>query len=246
MNEYKDKKISLFIAIFVFVSLVSFFCFAMLFTAAGYNTFSFSETVNVPITQTKKKTVVIDPGHGGEDPGAVIGDVREKDINLDISLLLGELFEAGGYNVVYTRTEDKMLYKPGEEHRKKHFDLYNRVSVATDQQDCILLSIHVNRFSSPKYSGAQIFYSSNSPESKKLADHIQATLKTLQPNNYRLSKDSGSSIYLLDKFKGTAVLVECGFISNENECKNLCDAVYKRKFAVSLYIAVTEYLNGDV
>ena len=78
MNEYKDKKISLFIAIFVFVSLVSFFCFAMLFTAAGYNTFSFSETVNVPITQTKKKTVVIDPGHGGEDPGAVIGDVREK------------------------------------------------------------------------------------------------------------------------------------------------------------------------
>lgn len=246
MNEFKDKKISLYIAVFVFVSLVSFFCFAMLFTAAGYNTFSFSEAVNTPSEQLKKPTIIIDPGHGGEDPGAVIGDVREKDINLSISLLLGELFEAGGYNVVYTRTEDKMLYKPGEEQRKKHYDLYNRVALANEYQDCILLSIHVNRFSSPKYSGAQIFYTSHSTESKILAEHIQTTLKNLQPNNNRLSKDSGSSIYLLDKFKKSAVLVECGFISNENERKNLCDTEYQRKFAVTLYVAVTEYLNGDV
>ena len=170
-----------------------------------------------PVTENTKNTIVIDAGHGGEDPGAVIGNIKEKDINLNISLFLGELFEANGYNVVYTRTEDKMLYKPGEEHRKKHFDLYNRVALANEQQDCILLSIHVNRFSSPKYSGAQIFYSSNSPESKKL-----------------------------DKFKGTAVLVECGFISNEAECKNLSSTDYQRNFAVSVYVAVTEYLNGDV
>ncbi|MBR6506303.1 MAG: N-acetylmuramoyl-L-alanine amidase [Clostridia bacterium] len=246
MNEYKDKKISLFIAVFLFVGLVSFFCFAMLFTAAGYNTFSFSEAANAPITQNSKKTIVIDPGHGGEDPGAVMGDVREKDINLDISLFLGQLFEAGGYNVVYTRTEDKMLYKPGEEHRKKYYDLFNRVSLASGQKDCILISIHVNRFSSPKYSGAQIFYSSNEPESKRLADHIQSTLKKLQPDNNRLSKNSGSSIYLLDKFEGTAVLVECGFISNDTERNNLCDTDYQRNFAISVYVAVTEYLNGDV
>jgi N-acetylmuramoyl-L-alanine amidase len=246
MNEYKDKKISLFIAVFLFVGLVSFFCFAMLFTAAGYNTFSFSEAVNMPVSENTQKTIVIDAGHGGEDPGAVIGNIKEKDINLNISLFLGKLFEANGYNVVYTRTEDKMLYKPGEEHRKKHFDLYNRVALANEQQNCILLSIHVNRFSSPKYSGAQIFYSSNSPESKKLADHIQTTIKALQPNNTRLSKNSGSSIYLLDKFEGTAVLVECGFISNEAECKNLSSTDYQRNFAVSVYVAVTEYLNGDV
>ena len=246
MDEYTDKKISLLILSFLFIGLVLFFCFAMLFTAAGYNTFSFSENANAPVSDNDKITIIIDPGHGGEDPGAVMGDIKEKDINLDISLLLGQLFESNGYKVVYTRTEDKMLYNPGEENRKKHFDLYNRVLTASEYNDCVLISIHVNRFSSPKYSGAQVFYSSNSPESGELANHIQKRIKVLQPNNNRASKNSGSSIYLLDKFKGTAVLIECGFISNDSEREMLCDNTYQRNFAISVYIAVTEYINGEI
>ena len=246
MDEYTDKKISLIILSFLLIGLISFFCFAMLFTAAGYNTFSFSENANAPVSYYCKKTIIIDPGHGGEDPGAVLGDIKEKDINLGISLLIGQLFESNGYNVVYTRTDDRMLYNPGEENRKKHFDLYNRVLIASEYEDCILVSIHVNRFSSPKYNGAQVFYSSNSPKSEELANHIQKRIKTLQPDNNRASKNSGSSIYLLDKFEGTAVLIECGFISNDYEREMLCDTNYQRNFAISVYIAVTEYLNGEI
>ncbi len=246
MDRFEDKKATLYIAVFLCVSLAVFFCFAMLFTAAGYNTFSFSDAVNSPVVSDEKPIIVIDAGHGGEDPGAVIGEVREKDINLAVSLYLGELFESCGYKTVYTRTEDKMLYKAGQENRKKHFDLYNRVAVTSEYDNCILLSIHVNRFSSPKYSGLQVFFSGNDEQSAVLAKHIQKRIQALQPENNRLSKNSGSSIYLLDKFKGIGVLIECGFISNDLEREKLCDDEYRRQIALNIFVAVSEYINGEV
>lgn len=246
MDQFKDKKTSLFIVLFLSVGLAAFFCFAMLFTAAGYNTFSFSDAVNSPVEATEKPIIIIDAGHGGEDPGAVIGAVREKDINLAVSLYLGELFESFGYQTVYTRTEDKLLYKIGQEDRKKYFDLYNRVGIASEHDNCILLSIHVNRFSSPKYSGLQVFFSDNNAQSSVLAKHIQQRIRVLQSENNRLSKNSGSSIYLLDKFDGIGVLIECGFISNDSEREKLCDDEYRRQLALNIYVAVSEYINGEV
>lgn len=246
MDRFNDKKASLFITLFICIALVAFFCFAMLFTAAGYNTFSFSDAVNSPVEADEKPVIIIDAGHGGEDPGAVIGDVREKDINLAVSLYLGELFESYGYKTVYTRTEDKMLYNNGQENRKKHFDLYNRVLIASEYDNCILLSIHVNRFSSPKYSGLQVFFSDNNDQSALLAKHIQQRAQTLQPNNKRKAKNSGSSIYLLDKFDGIGVLIECGFISNDSEREKLCNDEYLRQLALNIFVAVSEYINGEV
>lgn len=246
MDRFNDKKASLFITLFICIALVAFFCFAMLFTAAGYNTFSFSDAVNSPVEAVEKPIIIIDAGHGGEDPGAVIGTVREKDINLAVSLYLGELFELYGYKTVYTRTEDKMLYNNGQENRKKHFDLYNRVLIASEYDNCILLSIHVNRFSSPKYSGLQVFFSDNNDQSALLAKHIQQRAQTLQPNNKRKAKNSGSSIYLLDKFDGIGVLIECGFISNDSEREKLCNDEYLRQLALNIFVAVSEYINGEV
>lgn len=244
MNDFNDKKLSLVIALFLCIALIAFFCFAMLFTAAGYNTFSYSTAVNEPVNNSASPIIVIDAGHGGEDPGAVMGSVKEKDINLQISLLLGELFENSGYNVVYTRTDDVMLYEAGQENRKKHYDLFNRVKIASQYENAILLSIHINRFSSPKYSGLQVFYADKT-ESARLAEHIQNTVRALQPDNNRLCKNSGSSIYLLDKYKGTGVLIECGFISNEEERELLCDTGYQKKLALTLFTATAEFINGD-
>ena len=243
LNEYNDKKTTLIIAFSLCFVLLAFFCFAMLFTAAGYNTFSYSSAVNAPIVQTNRPTVVIDAGHGGEDPGAVIGNIKEKDINLQISLLLGQLFENNGYNVVYTRKEDVMLYEQGQENRKKHYDLYNRVKCASQYEYAVLISIHVNRFSSPKYSGLQVFYTEKN-DSAILAKQIQEKARILQPDNNRLAKNSKSSIYLLDKYKGTGVLVECGFISNDAERALLNDQEYQHKLALTVYTATAEYFNG--
>lgn len=246
MNSFNDKKAALIIAFLVSVSLLLFFCFAMLFTASGYGTFSYSGKVNSPLDQMIEKTVIIDAGHGGEDPGAVVGSVFEKDINLAVALYLGELFESGGYKVVYTRKEDKMLYLPGQSDRKKYFDLYNRVKIAEENENAILLSIHVNRFSSPKYSGLQVFYSNNCSESKILATHIQEKSRIIQPNNNRVAKDSKGSIYVLDKYDGIGVLIECGFLSNADELEKLCSDNYRRELALTIFLAVSEYINGDV
>ncbi len=243
MNEFNDKKATIIISIFLCLLLLSFFCFAMLFTAAGYHTFSFSAIVNKPVSDGKLPTIIIDAGHGGEDPGAVIGDVKEKDINLQIALILGELFESNGYNVVYTRKNDVLLYKEGQENRKKHFDLFNRVSIASEYENAILISIHINMFSSPKYSGLQVFYSNEN--SYVLAKTIQEKVRTLQPKNNRAIKNSGNSIYLLDKYQGVGVLIECGFISNDIERKLLCETDYQRKMALTIFTATAEYINGD-
>lgn len=243
MNEYNDKKAALIISFVLCFALIAFFCFAMLFTAAGYNTFSHSSAVNAPLVQQSRPAIVIDAGHGGEDPGAVLGNVKEKDINLQITLFLGELLESNGFNVIYTRKEDVMLYGQGQENRKKHFDLYNRVNIASQHKDAVLVSIHVNRFSSPKYSGLQVFYGNND-DSRALADLIQQKARVLQPKNNRMAKNSGSSIYLLDKYQGTGVLVECGFISNETERALLCEQEYQHKLALTIYTAIAEYFNG--
>lgn len=245
MDSYNDKKITLYVLTFLTLGLLAFFCFAMLFTAAGYNTFSFSEELNTALEQSTAPVIVIDPGHGGEDPGAVIGDVKEKDINLSVSKRLGELFQSSGYNVIYTRTEDRMLYNQGEENRKKFFDLQNRVNIASSFENAIFISVHVNRFSVEKYSGLQVFYTQNSKNSEKLAKHIQNRIAALQPTNNRKAKDSGSGIYLLDKYAGTAVLIECGFISNETERKKLCDEEYQNKLALNIFVSVSEYINGE-
>ena len=139
-----------------------------------------------------------------------------------------------------------MLYEAGQENRKKHFDLYNRVAIASEYDNCILLSIHVNRFSSPKYSGLQVFFSDNYPQSGILAKHIQNRIRALQPQNNRLSKNSGSSIYLLNKFDGIGVLIECGFISNDVEREKLCNDEYLRQLSLNIFVAVSEYINGEI
>ena len=192
------------------------------------------------------RVIIIDAGHGGEDSGAVgINGAYEKDLNLAIALLLGEELSSRGYTVVYTRTEDKMLYLPEENIKgmRKISDLKNRCKVTEQYDDAILISLHMNSYGSSKYSGLQVYYADASKESERLAGKIQnAVRETLQPKNKRQIKN-GSSLYLLENAKGTAVLIECGFLSNEAECEKLSQKEYQKELSFSIICGIIEYIK---
>ena len=202
---------------------------------------------NAPIAASPP-TVIIDAGHGGEDGGTVgVNGVYEKDLNLKIALILDEWLRAEGINTVLTRTEDILLYDKNSDYRgqKKVQDLAARRKIAEQYENAILVSIHMNAFPEAKYSGLQVYYSKNDPTSKMLADEIQKLAREfLQPQNTRKIKPAGENIYLLDRLSCPAVLIECGFLSNPEECTNLSNEEYQKKLAFSIYLSIVNYLNN--
>lgn len=193
-------------------------------------------------------TVIIDAGHGGEDGGASSDSgTKEKDLNLDVALYLGEMLSSGGVNVVYTRVDDRMLYKEYKKGSLKMQDLKNRVAVSLENENSIFVSIHMNRYSQPKYKGLQVFYSKNSDKSIELANSIQSSVKEyLQPDNDRAVKPGGSNIYILDRIETPAVLIECGFLSNPEESAMLCNTEYQKQLAAVMYSSIIDFLGNDI
>lgn len=193
-----------------------------------------------------EKIFIIDAGHGGEDPGALSNNgILEKDLNLQIAIILGELLAESGYTVVYTRTEDKLLYTEEENIRgiRKISDLKNRCKIADKYPDAIFLSIHMNFYGSSKYSGLQVYYGVNNPNSKNLAVYIQTNVKNrLQSENNRKVK-AGNNIYLLENVNNVAVLIECGFLSNSDEARKLSEKEYQKLLCFSIVCGIIEYIN---
>ncbi len=195
---------------------------------------------------TNEKLVVLDAGHGGEDPGtSTASGVVEKDLNLEITLLLGQMLIEKGYTVVYTRTEDKLLYTPEENIKgiRKISDLKNRCKVAKEYSDAIFISIHMNSYGSSKYSGLQVYYSTKAKDSQILANSIQSSVKKdLQPQNNRKIKP-GNEIYVLENIENVGVLIECGFLSNTEEAKKLSEKEYQKMLCFSIICGIIEYMN---
>lgn len=193
-----------------------------------------------------EKIIILDAGHGGEDPGTVgVTGVYEKDLNLQIVLQIGELLEERGYVVVYTRTDDRLLYTEEENIKgiRKISDLKNRCKVANKYPDSILVSIHMNSFGDGKYSGLQVYYSSNDDESRGLAEKIQLSVRDgLQKENKRVIKE-GKGMYILDKSEPTSVLIECGFLSNKVECEKLSEKEYQKELSFSIVCGIIEYIE---
>lgn len=192
--------------------------------------------------------VIIDPGHGGEDGGAVGADgACEKDINLSISLMLRDMLACSGVNVIMTREEDKLLYDRNADYHghKKELDLKARLGVCQDNPGALFVSIHMNAFPQKKYDGLQVYYRAGDEVSAELARNLQDSVRaTIQPSNLRRAKATGSNIYLLDKNPGRAVLIECGFLSNDAECARLRDTAYQRQIALLTYGSIMKYLSG--
>lgn len=197
------------------------------------------KTVGINNIQTKK-TVIIDPGHGGIDVGTVgIDGSLEKNINLSISLDLYDFLMVSGINTVLTRDGDYEMYRAGEQRTKS--DLYNRMDYINSVPDSILISIHQNHFENEAEWGTQVWYSPNDEISPTLADKIlNSVKKNIQPENKRENKKSDDSYYILYKAQKPSVMVECGFVSNENENKRLQDKEYQRDMAYSILVGICE------
>ena len=193
-----------------------------------------------------EKLIVIDAGHGGEDSGAVgVNGALEKDLNLQIALEIGKALEEKGYVVVYTRTDDRLLYTEEENIKgiRKISDLKNRCKIAARYPNSVFVSIHMNSFGSSKYSGLQVYYSEKNDESRLLADSIQnKVINDLQKTNNRVTKP-GKDMYILENIDNTAVLIECGFSSNKEECEKLSEKEYQKELSFSIVCAIIEYIE---
>ena len=198
---------------------------------------------------TAFSVVVIDAGHGGEDGGASsAAGLLEKDVNLSVSFALRDLFEAAGIPVIMTRTEDTLLYDRSVDFkgRKKSLDLAARRIIAEKTAEAadevegtsLFISIHMNAFPAPQYSGMQVWYGVGALRSAEVAAAIQSASLSLMPNNHRKIKAAGSNIYLLDRIKSLAVLVECGFLSNPDEAELLSKEDYQRAVAAVIFAGV--------
>lgn len=195
---------------------------------------------------TSSHAIVIDPGHGGFDPGKVGSKgVHEKDINLKIGLKLRDYLEQSGAYVIMTRTEDVDLDGNDEKQLKKK-DMHNRKEIINNSNADILISIHQNAFPQPSVKGAQVFYHSSSDNGKKLADYIQQSIKTyVDITNKRIAKPN-KDYYVLRTTNIPAVIVECGFLTNAQEEARLNTDEYQEEVAWAIYIGIIEYFQQQI
>lgn len=193
------------------------------------------------------KTILIDAGHGGMDGGTSSKNgTVEKDINLSIAKKLKVSLEKAGYKVVMTREEDSGLYSNNVTIRQRYIeDLKKRCDLKKSSNCDILISIHLNYFTQSKYYGAQVWYS-NYKESATLANLIQTNLRVeLDPSNKRVQKPAKNAYKLLREHDVMpSVIVECGFLSNDEEEKKLKNDEYQRKIANSLSKSVGDFFKS--
>ena len=196
-------------------------------------------------TVERSHCIIIDPGHGGEDGGAVsVAGIPESTYNLAISLRLNDLLNFLGFDTKMTRITDISIYTKGETlSQKKASDLKERVRMVDETDDAVLISIHQNYYSDERYSGAQVFYG-NHKDGKVLAEQMQGEfVSALNHNSNRQAKKS-SGIFLMEKVACPAVLVECGFLSNWAEESKLRDPVYQKKVSCVVAATVARHLSN--
>ncbi|WP_423219355.1 N-acetylmuramoyl-L-alanine amidase CwlD [Clostridium lundense] len=234
MNNYK-KRFILFLLIVM----------SVLYAFMGKDVLADKKDTN----KNNAKVILIDPGHGGMDGGAVSrSGTLEKDINLSISLKLRDELKKSGFNVIMTREEDKWLCDDdkGKIRERKRADLYNRWKMKKESNCNAFISIHLNMFPESKYYGAQVWYSSNE-YSKKLASLIQSNFKLhLDETNKRLEKPANNDYKILRNGDDIpSVIVECGFLSNPMEEQKLKDIGYQQKIAKIITQSVKEYFENE-
>ncbi len=190
-----------------------------------------------------KRTVVIDPGHGGIDPGKIgVNDAKEKEINLQIALRLKECLEKEDVAVVMTRETDDGLYSAGAKNKKRE-DMERRCAIIREAEPDVAVSIHQNSYHQGGESGCQVFYYQESKEGEQLAVSIQEEMAAqLKPARKREAKPN-DSYYMLRHTAAPAVIVECGFLSNWNEAQKLCTEEYQRQVAQAVADGILHYFS---
>ena len=191
-------------------------------------------------------SILLDAGHGGEDGGAVsVSGEKESQINLDIAKKLDWILSFCGEAPMMLRNEDVSLHDSTAQtiREKKVSDLKHRVELVNQQTSATLVSIHQNSYPEPKYKGTQVFYAPTGG-SKQLAEEIQkAVLENLQHDNKRTVKQIPESVYLMNHISNTAVLIECGFLTNPEEEQLLKRTDYQCKLSLVLATALIDHVK---
>ncbi len=229
----------------LYLKRASVIFFVMLFIVLYLTSTLYKRDFKGAFSEKAVKTVVIDAGHGLPDGGATASDgTCEAEINLEIAKKLSAILEERCYNVIMTRETDEGIYEFGETVREKKLsDMKKRESIMNGSGADAFVSIHMNKFSDPKVHGAQVFYSENSEGSEKLALLIQEELLKADESNKRVHKAADKSIYLMRRAEIPAVIVECGFLSNDAEAERLKDDEYEKAIAEAVFCGIDNYFG---
>ena len=227
-----------------FYSLMALMLVISIIAPITLNNEEIRETTSSMITTT---CVLIDAGHGEPDGGAVSADgVKESDINLQIASKLQKSLVSKGYQVIMTREDESNISGLNDDSTIRSIktrDINNRVNLANSCGADFMISIHMNKYEDPKYYGWQTFYSKNSEQGKKLAECIQVGIKdsTGLENKREALKIEG--IKIIDKTTIPVVIVECGFLSNIEECKKLQNEDYQSQIVNGIVCGIESYLK---
>ena len=199
--------------------------------------------MNSEEAEQKGNVIVLDPGHGGSDPGMIgIDGLEEKGINLSVSILLREKLEEKGYTVVLTRESDQGLYDDSAQNKKAQ-DMQRRIALIDETAPVLTVSIHQNSYHDPSVKGPQVFYYETSGEGKELAADLQESLNTTLEVERPREIKGNTSYYLLKRSKGVLVIAECGFLTNQDEADLLQTEEYQEKVADALTDGIVTYLR---
>lgn len=205
-----------------------------------------SDIVAAAAAQPDAPDVIVDPGHGGVDGGAVgVNGTVEKDINLLMAEELKNQLEAAGLRVLMTRTEDVSIHDASAKtiRQQKTSDLKNRLDIINTYPDALFVSIHQNSLSDASVRGAMVYYGTVNPESKTLAQELRRQILLFQPENRKEIKQAQKNLYLLSNAASAAVLVECGFLTNAEEETLLGDGEYRARLCGYLRDGIVAYLS---
>ena len=201
---------------------------------------------NLELKQNGEFILIIDPGHGGFDPGAVASDgTTESKINLAVGLQMEEMARLLGVETDMTRREDVSTESDAYAavRQRKNSDLKNRVEQINGISGGVLVSLHQNSLPQvPAVHGAQVFYS-EVEDSRELAETVQSALNTVINDRNKEVKAAGGGVYLLKNAKIPAILVECGFLSNGDETALLNTQAHQNRLALTILASVLEHLQ---
>jgi len=222
-----------------FIKKVYIILLVMFFCLVSYKALMQNFEAQSTYLEAKNCIIVIDPGHGASDAGAIgsYTKVLEKNINLAVALKLKKLFENAGAKVIMTRESDSPIAY------SKDSDMYKRRLIIKNSNADLVISIHMNRFAgSSSVAGPQVYYCKGSEKGLKAAKYVQTQLnKTLAPAKKR--KPAIGDYYILESGKSPCILVECGFLSNAREERLLQQNSYQDKIASSIFSGVQQYFN---
>ena len=226
---------------------ISLFAFSIQMSQTQNNTQhtnSSNNLVETTSTPVSGKTIVIDAGHGVPDEGAQSSTgTTEAETNLKITLKVQELLEQSGCTVILTRSDENAIYDVDSNtlKQKKISDIRNRVKIGNESSADIFVSIHLNKIPQQQYYGWQCFYKEGNEQSNKLAKSIQENLnKSMQKENNRVAMKI-DNIYIIKHVEIPTSIVECGFLSNPEEEKQLLDDNYQNRLAWGIYSGIINY-----